>query len=134
MVPVFAFPRAAKKIIWEFRSLPIASFTAWMAMALLPTAWMSRSIAAWLLKRRVMYSASVVFSVTPRPSMRVVSPSKAAVSSNTAPKTLLMVSFWFATFALKLKPPEGKAQAVSVLEALKRSTPVSTKLGTQVQL
>ena len=72
--------------------------------------------------------------MTPRTSMRVVSPSKAAGSSNTVPKTLLMESFSFATFTLKLNPPMGSSQAVSVLVELKRSTPVSTKVGAQEQL
>ena len=66
--------------------------------------------------------------------MRVVSPSNAAGSSNTVPRTLLMVSFSFATFTEKLKPPMGSSQAGSVLDALKRSTPVSRKVGAQEQL
>ena len=66
--------------------------------------------------------------------MRVVSLSNAAVSSNTVPRTLLMVAFSFATLTEKLNPPLGNSQAGSVLEELKRSTPVSVKVGAQEQL
>ena len=47
-------PRAVKKTIWDSRSVPMASMTAWMATELLPTASTRRSTAAVLLKRRVM--------------------------------------------------------------------------------